>query len=339
MKRYSELNQERSELEDVVPLAKPYVLFIEPSSLCNYHCVQCFQSLDIDGYFHNNRRNLDFSLYQEILKQLQTWEGGPLRSLRLSLFGEPLLNPSFAEMARLAHQSGVAERIETTTNLSLLTPETARKIVESGIDYIRVSVYAVDPERHRAVTGTAIQPNDILQKVSLLREAREQLRSKTPYIAVKMFRTYDDEEALFLKMYQGIADEAYLDILHNWTSEKDFVGDFYRSDADKAREDIANYQDGKMICPYCFYSMAVKSTGDVGVCCADWSGATNLLNIKDHTLRQIWNSREMYEFRKMQLEGRKDENAGCKGCTQCASSYYCLSSAEGIDINRFSVDQ
>ncbi len=42
-------------------------------------------------------------------------------------------------MLRIAKEANIAERIETTSNASLLTEEFCRELVLYGLDYLRVS--------------------------------------------------------------------------------------------------------------------------------------------------------------------------------------------------------
>ena len=61
--RYTELkNTDRHNLRDVIPLAKPYTLLIEPSSTCNFRCRMCFQSA-AEGKFKEKRHIMDMALF------------------------------------------------------------------------------------------------------------------------------------------------------------------------------------------------------------------------------------------------------------------------------------
>src|SRR5664279_2014548 len=126
MIKYTELKStNRQDLRKVLPLAKPFTVIIEPTSLCNFRCIQCFQSIREPSYFTRNRMHMPFERFERAMDQMKAWPGGPHKVLKLSLYGEPLLCPDFAEMLRLAGESKVADRMETTTNDSLLTRELA----------------------------------------------------------------------------------------------------------------------------------------------------------------------------------------------------------------------
>jgi len=119
MLKYTELKcANRQNLMEVLPLSKPFTVLIEPSNLCNFRCIQCFQSIKDDSYFTRNRGNMPIERFHLVINQLAAWPGTKLKVLKLSLYGEPLINPDFCEMLRVAGDADVAERIETTTNAS-----------------------------------------------------------------------------------------------------------------------------------------------------------------------------------------------------------------------------
>jgi MoaA/NifB/PqqE/SkfB family radical SAM enzyme len=227
MIRYTELkNTNRHNLMEVLPLAKPFTLLVEPSSLCNFHCIHCFQSLKQDNYFTRNRMNMPLARFQRIVEQMQAWPGEKLKVLKLSLYGEPLLNQDFGAMLRLAKEAAIADRIETTTNASLLTPEVAQNMVDCQLDYLRVSIYATDAARHREITGSGIAPEVIHENLRVLQEIKRQRGSERPFVSPKMLDTYDQtQNDAFKAMYQDVADELYLDKPHNWiqTGEQTFT--------------------------------------------------------------------------------------------------------------------
>src|SRR3989338_7988114 len=116
MIRFTKLKStDRQDLKKVMPLPKPFTVLVEPSSLCNFRCVQCFQSAKAASAFTRSRGHMPLALFRKVLAQLKAWPGPKLKVLKLSLYGEPLLNPDFCEMLKLACAAGVVERIETTT--------------------------------------------------------------------------------------------------------------------------------------------------------------------------------------------------------------------------------
>ena len=337
MIHYTELKNKRQNLRDILPLKKPFTVLIEPSSLCNFHCVQCFQSLAGPNYFTRNRMHMPLDRFRRVVEQLRNWPGGKLKVLKLSLYGEPFLSKDFPEMLRIARKVDIAERIETTSNVSLLTPEIAEAMIDARLDYLRVSIYAVTPERHLQVTGNPIPPERIFHNLEILQEIKRKAGSERPFVSVKMLDSYNEENERFLACYRDLADETYLDKPHGWikTEERSFLEKYYNSEElASAGTDFEHVSTGQYACPMAFTTMAVRSNGDVSPCCVDFIGGTNLGNADRDTLEEIWNSDVWFEFQKMQLENRKESNSSCRNCYVCHSSYYTRDNIDGFPVEK-----
>ena len=339
MIKYTELkNTNRHNLIDEIPLAKPYTLLIEPTNYCNFRCVSCFQSLREHNYIAENRGQMDMNLFREIVRQMSEWEGERLKVLKLSLYGEPLLHPDFSEMLRIAKEADIADRIETTTNASMLTRELAESFVKYEIDYIRVSVYGGNQKRYREVTGVdSADLEKIMDNLKSVQELKKKYKKDKPFVSSKMLDTYTEENEQFKKIFGTVSDEVYIDKPHNWVAsdEKSFIGSLYKGNQNDAlREDMEKTRAVRIACPMPFTTMAVRNNGDVSPCCVDWSGGTTLANMKDASLREIWNGDEMYEFRKMQLEDRRRENPSCRGCELADNDYYTRDNIDGFPVER-----
>ena len=333
---YTELkNTGRKVLKEVIPLQKPFTVLIEPSSLCNFRCLQCFQRLKGDNYFTKTRMNMPLSRFEKVLSQLKEWQGPKIKVLKLSIYGEPLMNPDFCEMVRMAKTADVAERIETTSNVSLLTREKAEKLVDAGLDYLRVSIYGADVENHRKVTSSTFTPEMIRSNLFTLLEVRKNANSSKPFVGAKMLDSFEEENCLFTEFFKDAADELYLDKPHGWikVENSDFLGEYYGNDLEKAEKIMAEDSNNAAVCPMAFTTMAVRANGDVSPCCVDFIGGTNLGNMEEKTLQELWEGEEFFSFQKMQLERRKHENSSCKNCSICNSSHYTRDNIDSVPVD------
>ena len=337
MLKYTDLKStSRQDLMEVLPLAKPFTVLIEPTSLCCFRCVMCFQSLTETSYFTKNRMHMSLERFARVIDQLAAWPGPKVKVLKLSLYGEPLLNPDFPAMVRMAHVAQVSERMETTTNAALLTPEIAESLIEAQLDYMRISIYAADEERHRRVTDSPITPRQIHENLKMLKDLKAQHGSARPFVSCKMLDSYDSENDAFMKMYADVADEMYLDKPHGWIGVEgaDFIESYYEEDKPVAVADIQEHSTARIACPMPFTTMTIRSNGDVSPCCVDFIGGTNLGNMDESSLEAIWRSDAWYEFQKMQLEGRKNENDSCARCDIYRSDHYTRDNIDGFPVER-----
>lgn len=339
MIKYTQLKEyKRQNLIDILPLKKPFTVLIEPSNYCNFKCVSCFQSLKSENYLTKNRGLMSMELYQNIIEQLAAWEGDKLKVLKLSLYGEPFTNPNFAEMLRIAREADVAERIETTTNASLLNESLAEALVKYEIDYIRVSIYGGNQKRYEEVTACAeADLEKTWNNLKRVQELKKKYGKERPFISAKMLDTYSAENDEFLEKFSSAADEVYIDKPHNWiaSEEKSFIGSLYKEEQQEAlKNDMKKTYARRVACPMAFTTLAVRSNGAVSPCCVDWVGGTNLGNIKDTPIRKIWEGEIMYQFRKMQLENRRNENSSCRKCELADNAYYTRDNIDGFPVEK-----
>lgn len=337
MLKYTELaSTNRQNLREVLPLAKPFTLLIEPTSICNFRCIQCFQSIKTDSYFTQNIAHMPLERFCHIIEQLRAWPGPKLKVLKLSLYGEPLASPDFPAMLALAREADIAERIETTTNASLLTPAIADAMVAHGLDYLRVSIYATEQLRHQEVTGSKFDINKIQENLLYLQEAKRKAGLERPFISCKMLDDFSDANQRFFEMFGGIADEVYLDKPHTWIRANDvnFMVNFYKDKTAQAVMDFEHNSTARVACPMPFTTMAVRSNGMISPCCVDYIGGTNIDSMENKSLQEVWESPQWLEFQIMHLENRKNENSSCGKCDVFRSDHYTKDNIDGVPIEQ-----
>jgi radical SAM protein with 4Fe4S-binding SPASM domain len=319
---YSELRKnERRPLKDAVPLDRPYILYIEPSSICNFKCVQCPQSLQDHEKLSGRMQNMTVECFHKIINDVAKWRESLsihnepfFRVVKTYLFGEPLVSPDYCEMVRLLKEQGISQRIELTTNGSLLTEKISEKLVMNKLDYLRVSVYSVEETKNKLITQSSFTPDQIKLNILRLKDIKNQSFSSTPYILAQMIDTYSEENNLFRDFYQDVVDEIAFETPMNWTGEADFIGRMFEGKSQDAIE-VLNSHKNRRVCHSPFHSLAVRSNGDVISCCRDWQGKTKIGNIFEESLMEIWNGSAMKSFRHMHLSGERNTNSSCAPCT------------------------
>jgi len=312
---YSHLKLKRISLRDAIPLPKPFTILFEPASVCNFKCIFCFQN---EPHIHSYlpKGLMKFRDFREIADDLAAWEGGRLKVVRIIGFGEPLLNRHTPQMVKYLKKLDVADRIEITTNASLMTPSLSRQLIDAGLDYIRCSIYAVDQKHHESLTQNSISIEKIESNIAGLKRLRAAAGVSRPFIYVKMLESQDAlENALFLKKYSGVADEAALEKPHQWLSNTDISSRKMRK-----------------VCPQPFKMLSIHFNGDVILCDPDWKGNTCVGNALSENISAIWGGFKMRKFWKMQIENRRHENESCRNCSFLVDEY-AIDNLDGVSLN------
>ena len=155
----------RTKLQEVIPLSTPLTLFVDPSDACNFKCKFCPTSdRDLMKEVGRPWRTMDFEVFKKICNDMLQFPK-KIEVLRLYKDGEPLLNKHFSTMVKFAKENKVANRIDTTTNASLLSEEKANQLANIGLDRVNVSVYGVKNEHYRSFSSTKIEFERVLNNI------------------------------------------------------------------------------------------------------------------------------------------------------------------------------
>ncbi len=138
----------------------PRLIAWELTRHCNLNCVHCRAAADRGPY----ENELTTQECLRILKEIKE-VGFPIIILT---GGEPLLRPDIFDIARAASQEGF--RPVLATNGTLITPEIAKKIHETGIARVSISLDGSSPEAHDEFRKMPGAFEGALRGISLLKE-------------------------------------------------------------------------------------------------------------------------------------------------------------------------
>ncbi len=300
----------RTRLETVIPLSTPFVLFVDPASVCNFKCSFCPTGdrplIDDTGRWQG-RMHMD--VYKKIIDDLAEFEK-PLKVLRLYKEGEPLLHTQLPQMVSYAKASGKAPYIDTTTNGYLLTPKKVDALIASGIDRINISVDGLSDEMFWDLTKTKVDFAEFVEQIKYLYENKGDCE-----ICIKMLqdKLTEDERKKFYDVFGNYCDRIALENLAPCWPE---------FDADvrmgvEIQEGIYQQPVGEVdTCPYIFYSISVNSDGTVSLCFLDWARKLVIGDTREQSLKAIWDGDALFEHRLAHLQGKRTHNPVCASCGQ-----------------------
>lgn len=327
-------------LREHIPLNIPLCISFEASDLCNFKCVMCHHgNPEYNMYSHANQ-NMKMELFQKCINELIEWSKKTekkVKVIKLYSLGEPLINPNIVDMVRIVKEADICDTLEITSNASLLTEDVGKGLVDYGLDIFRVSIYSVDKKRNAEITQSVVDPEKIRNNIRKMKDYRDIQGKKYPFISAKMIDSYSEENGLFIQKYSGIADEAYIDKIMDYSGNGKVIEKYYK---DKSKEAFLDSRRTRIVqcrksCRYPFTHMTVKGNGQVVVCCADWKQKTLIGDANKASLREIWNSKALYDFRCMTLLTKGQGNELCRTCEIPLRSYP-EDDIDGVDIKRFS---
>lgn len=247
---------------------------IEPTNICNLRCRHCTpQSIQSEkGY-------MNFGLFKNIVDK-----NPQLTSMILTRNGEPFLHPNIFEMIEYARSKNIYVNIYT--NGTVIDDKAICRIFSSGLNELNFSMegageyYRYNRGKDYALIKT------IIQKV-LSERSRKASNVK---IGINAVITEDGKNLQ--------------DVMGQWGGLVDFI----------TVEPLmaAKSSPRNAPCRTLWRNMVIEWDGDVVVCCSDISGQLKVGNVKDNTLREIFNGSGIQELRRRHL--KKDFPNICKYC-------------------------
>lgn len=300
----------RANLEDVIPLSTPFLLYVDPSSACNFRCRFCPTGhKDVINGAGYRRGQLDLKIFEKLIFDLSEFDR-PLKVMRMNKIGEPLLNKQLPEMIALAKRSGLVDYIDLATNASLFTETLLSKLVSAGLDRINISLEGMDADQYKR---TALIDFDFERLVAMVRwlyahrgNCEVTVKIPSSCIDVHQHQTFFDT---FGEYCDRIFIEDLSPIWPNFDVEE-HAGVTFNEEVGQYHQELKS----KDICSYIFYSMVLNSDGTISACCPDWGQSLVIGDLATQTLQEIWKSEALFELRKQHLQRKRCENSICSAC-------------------------
>jgi radical SAM protein with 4Fe4S-binding SPASM domain len=152
----------------------PAALQVEVTAACNLRCAMCL--VRYRPPVNKVVGAMPLALFRRLVDDLPG-----LRQLTLQGLGEPLLAPDLLAMIRYAKQRGI--RVGFNSNATLLNPRRARELVDTGLDWLHVSLDGADAVTYEAIReGASFET--VVCNLAGLTAAKREAGSATPWIRV-----------------------------------------------------------------------------------------------------------------------------------------------------------
>jgi radical SAM protein with 4Fe4S-binding SPASM domain len=154
----------------------PSFVQIEPVGQCNLRCQMCPIQFRTDGPPNGPPAFMPFETFTRLVDQLPS-----MTELQLQGLGEPLMHPRFFDMVAYATARGV--EVSTNSNLTLLTPARAERLVTSGLHRLQASIDGATPETYERIRVRSNWQR-VVRNLEGLVEAKRRLGSALPRVSM-----------------------------------------------------------------------------------------------------------------------------------------------------------
>jgi len=272
----------------------PYLL-IEPNAACNLKCPMCFQ---IDKSFTRKpfMGIMKWDLFKKIVDEANDIGVG---AITLASRGEPLMHPKISEMLYYISEKENIFELKINSNGSFLTEKLCHDIFKS-----KVTTMVISADHYEKKTFEELRKfsnfEKILSNVKMLHEIREKFykncETEIRISGVDYYRNLDRKK--FQEFWQPYTDNVSAsDAVERW--------DTYNN------EKIENMTSP---CTFLWDRMYIWHDGKVNPCDADYKSYLSYGNVKDNSIFDVWNGKELKNHRKMHLEMKRNQLVPCDRC-------------------------
>lgn len=275
----------------------PMMCVISFVYVCNARCPNCPYSNSQIRSDYKDRPFMNEDTFKIIADQCGEYGAW----IRISGGGEPMLHPKAVELIEYAKDVGA--KVGLITNGSRFTKESTKRLLEAQVDMIEFSVDAADAETYAKVRK-GLKWETLLRNVKRMVDMRNKIKSSTKIIASGINQVAVDIEAV-AKFWEPIVD--------NFQKRKYLTWGI--TDSSKSADSTPYLQPEQHIpCPFIFERLNIDSRGKIMVCGFDIAAVTDMGNIHEKSIKEIWHGEGFEYYRKMHLSRRGHEIELCKNC-------------------------
>ena len=272
----------------------PPLIQIEPSSICNFRCVFCFET---DKSFTNKKNGfmgtMDLEIYKKIVDEIE----GNVDFVTLASRGEPLVAKSFSKM--LEYSSDKFLVLKINTNASLLTEDKCHAILSSGVKTVVFSADAADEKLY-----SKLRVNGDLKKTLAY---------------IKMFKSIKDKIYKTSKIITRVSgvkfnnEQKFSEMENLWGELVDQVAFVdYNPWENCYEKEKNNIQDA---CSDLWRRMFIWWDGKINPCDVDYKSHLSPGKFPEISIKESWNSELYNKIRDNHLNKKRDNFTPCKACS------------------------
>ena len=282
---------------DVFPQKKiideyPPYLQIEPSSICNFKCMFCYQT---HPYFKENQNlgTMDFLTFKKIIDEIE----GKIQFISLASRGEPLVCRDIDKMLRYCN--GKFLGLKVNTNASLLNKDHSRALLSGGVKTIVFSVDAHCPELY-----------DKYRKKGYFEKVYSNI---TKFNEIKSSEFPDSNVITRISGVKVEPSQSMPEMIKKWSNLVDQITYVNYN----PWEDIysANPNSCSEACSDLWRRLFIWYNGDANPCDTDFKSSLSVGNINTKSVCELWNSTKMNDYRSTHLSGRRQFMEPCRRCS------------------------
>lgn len=274
----------------------PPYLQIEPSSICNYRCVFCYQ---VDQEFTDKAKGhmgyMTLDLFKRIIDEIV----GNVEFISLASRGELLVCKEIDQM--LEYCTGKFLGLKINTNASLLNEKHCHAILSGGVNTV---VFSADAATEPLYSQLRVRGNldKVLKNIQMFNSIKQKYYSDSRIITRVSGVKFNAEQEMtsMADLWGELVDQVCF-VVYNPSHGLDNI---YQ----------ASQNTVTTPCSELWRRMFVWYNGQVNPCETDYKSTLSVGNIREKSIAQVWSCEE---YNKLRLAHANKQRAGVYPCNRC----------------------
>ncbi|MBW1740208.1 MAG: radical SAM protein [Deltaproteobacteria bacterium] len=279
-----------------------YIMF-DITNICNSQCIHCphsttYSKSGISPVF------IEMDIFRKVIDECV---GKKMEFIRITADGEPLLHKKVIEMVEYASRKGVGP-VGLTTNGSLMTPDTAVRLIDAGLFMVDFSLDAVKPETYKEIRR-GLPYDKVTKNIEHILELRNKKQSSLK-VMVSFVKQEENQHEVqeFIDRWEMIVDRV---LIRQLISNVNLV-DIKMIDKPK--------RDQRWACPHWFRRIVINYNGEIKACPVDWENRSIYKHVSETTVYDAWHSEFYWRNRVEHLNKKFSSNSLCRNCSDWQGS-------------------
>ena len=271
----------------------PPYLQIEPTSICNYRCVFCFET---DETFTNKKNGYMGQMQLDLFKKVIDQAEGNIEFISVASRGEPLACPDIVKM--LDYTRGKFLNLKLNTNASLLDEKKIHAILS---DSVKTIVFSADAGSEPLYSKLRVNGNlkTVLKNIENFKKIKETKYPNNQIISRVSGVKFNNEQNLnsMEKVWGDLVDQVAFVNYNPWENSYN-----------KPSNDIIEP------CSDLWRRMFVWWDGKINPCDVDYKSHLSVGHFSGNSIQELWNSEKYKLLRETHLNKKRQKISPCSSC-------------------------
>lgn len=289
---------------DRLKSAFPSQIIVDVTEVCNLACIHCPHP-EFKKSAHYSARYLEPELNTKMVDEVRDHGRGLTQYIRYTSEGEPLIHPRGYEMIEYAaRNSGVF--VTLTTNGTIMNEKRTRKLLDSGVHMIDISIDAMTPETYAKIRVNGdleVTRGNVINLIDWVRRSGSQTKVVVSFVEQPQNR----HEASQFETYwrdHGV-DHVVIRRLHSSAGATVSIASLLRKE---------NATFPRYPCLYPWERITLNPRGELSFCPQDWVHGSTVADYRSTTIADTWRGEFYRRLREAHLNNDFQRHPFCGQC-------------------------